>query len=95
MKLNVPREKFPAAVACKRLGVTPIRSIRICATARIDTDYQERLMPTTRTYKVIGEDEFGVELERGGDLLRLRTHSPGWPFSSAGAKRQIRRSAPE
>jgi hypothetical protein len=34
----------------------------------------------TRTYKVKGEDSFGVELERSGDLVRLRTHTPGWPF---------------
>lgn len=34
----------------------------------------------TRTYKVIGKEEYGVELERTGDLLRLRTHLPGWPF---------------
>ncbi|MES2247637.1 MAG: hypothetical protein V4645_10165 [Pseudomonadota bacterium] len=34
----------------------------------------------TRTYKVKGQDEFGVELERTGDLVRLRTHTPGWPF---------------
>jgi hypothetical protein len=36
----------------------------------------------TRTYKVIGKEEYGVELERSGDLVRLRTHTPGWPFPS-------------
>ncbi|SEF28422.1 hypothetical protein ABL840_26975 [Variovorax sp. NFACC27] len=36
----------------------------------------------TRTYKVKGEDAFGVELERTGDLVHLRTHTPGWPFPS-------------
>ncbi|ADU35520.1 hypothetical protein [Variovorax paradoxus] len=34
--------------------------------SRIDTDYQERPMPMTRTYKVIGKEEYGVELERFG-----------------------------
>jgi len=34
----------------------------------------------TRTYKVKGEDSFGVELERAGDLVLLRLHTPGWPF---------------
>ncbi|MDR6887830.1 MULTISPECIES: hypothetical protein [Variovorax] len=34
----------------------------------------------TRTFKVKGEDAFGVELERTGDLVLLRTHTPGWPF---------------
>lgn len=34
----------------------------------------------TRTYKVKSKDEFGVELERTGDLVLLRLHTPGWPF---------------
>ncbi len=34
----------------------------------------------TRTYKVKGKEEYGVELERTGDLIHLRTHTPGWPF---------------
>jgi hypothetical protein len=44
----------------------------------------------TRTYKVKGEDEFGIELERTGDLVRLRTHTPGWPFP---AERTLPRDA--
>lgn len=36
----------------------------------------------TRTYKVKGEESFGIELERTGDLVLLRTHTPGWPFPS-------------
>lgn len=36
----------------------------------------------TRTYKIKGEESFGIELERTGDLVLLRTHTPGWPFPS-------------
>ena len=34
----------------------------------------------TRTFKVRGQETFGVELSRDGARVTLRTHSAGWPF---------------